>query len=130
MDLLKTILSNKELLAEIRKICIPILLVLLGFALGYKSAPNPPKPTKRSICGSDLDKLDAEKIKVENLKAEVEKLRGTIKGCEDACTRRVNAEADIHNKKCSEEKAKAKEKQKKNLTKFTCAKCKKRGYCK
>lgn len=130
MELLKTILSNKELLAEIRKICIPILLIVLGFALGYKSVPNPPPPTKRSICGSDLDELATKTRKLDDCKAEVKELKGTIQKFEDACTKRVNAEADIQKKKCSEEKAKDGEKQKQNLTKFTCAKCKKRGYCK
>ena len=51
MELLKTILSNKELLAEIRKLGTPIVLVILGFALGYKTAPT---PTKDRICGKEL----------------------------------------------------------------------------
>lgn len=127
MDKLKDLLQNKEALAEIRKLVLPILLVALGFGLGYKSVPE---PTKRSVCGSDLDKLDAANIKVGNLEAQVTKLREQISGCEDTCTKRVNDEADLQKKKCSEEKAKDEENQKKNLATFTCAKCKQRGYCK
>jgi hypothetical protein len=127
MDKLKDLLQNKEAIAEIRKLVLPILLVALGFGLGYKSVPA---PTKRSVCGKDLDDLAASKTKVGNLEAQVTKLKGQVSGCQDACTKRVNAEADVQKKKCSEEKAKAKEQQKKNLTAFTCAKCKQRGYCK
>jgi hypothetical protein len=127
MELLKTILSNKELLAEIRKLGTPIVLVILGFALGYKTAST---PTKDRICGKELATLKANDLKIGNYEAQIKKLRIEVSRCEDTCTERVNTEADIQKVKCSEEKAKAKEQQKKNLTKFTCAKCKKRGYCK
>ncbi len=127
MELLTTILSNKELLAEIRKLGTPILLVLLGFALGYKTAPT---PTKDKICGKELATLKANEVKIGDYEVQIKKLRGEVSKCEDTCTGRVNNEVDIQKAKCREEKAKAKEQQKKNLTKFTCAKCKKRGYCK
>ena len=77
-----------------------------------------------------LLRLKANDLKIGNYEAQIKKLRIEVSRCEDTCTERVNTEADIQKVKCSEEKAKAKEQQKKNLTKFTCAKCKKRGYCK
>jgi len=127
MDRLKHFAEKSRDLSDMQIVVIHLLLIAGWISLGLYLAPT---PSKDDICREEIGKIQTRDIKIGNLEAEVMTLKSEVDECIDRCGTKLRDELDLQENRYGEKAADALRKQKANLTKFRCDRCKRQGLCK
>ena len=127
MDSLKRLVERSRDFSDMQVVVIHLILIVFWISLGLYLAPT---PSKDDICHVEMGKIKTKDTKIGNLEGQITTLKGELSACEDRCGVKLRDEIDLQEKRQGEKEAEALQKQKEQLAKFRCDRCKRQGLCK